>query len=236
MKINKLICLLLFILVSTVAFAMEEATIIYRKNGLELEYVVTKHANLLQIAQEVNIPVKNLKLQLSDKLEEFKLSNPEFADIQTQDREWDNLTLEQLDVSPATVVELHNDFVDNNLSFGWSVTLVGVTIVFLSLLLISIIVAQLQRLEKKAPKESKKSAHKILQTIKTPIGNITGPMDGLSANAIVAVITAIHKHKVLVEERMKIEMTFKRTPVNMWGASAKLEMPNSSYKKNNVRN
>lgn len=219
---------------SSLSFGMEDATITYRKNGLEQEYVVNEKATLLEIAQEVNIPVKNLKLQLTKELNEFKLTNPEFEKIQTQDRMWDDLTLEDLQVSPTKVVELHNEFIDNKMSYGGSVTLVGVSIVFLSLLLISLIVAQLQRLEKKAPKKEKKATS--VKTVNTSIGKVTGPMEGLSANAIVAVITAIHKHKVLVEERMKIEMTFKRTPVNMWGASAKMEMPNSSYNKKNARN
>jgi hypothetical protein len=47
----------------------------------------------------------------------------------------------------------------------------------------------------------------------------------------VAVVAALHKHKLSVEERVKIQMTFSRNSVNMWSASSKMYMPNTAYNK-----
>lgn len=236
MKTNKLIYLLLFLLFCSLSFGMSDASITYRKNGQDLEYVISKNATLLQIAQTVNMPVKSLKLKLADVFKEYQLSNPDFAGFPTQDRIWDNLSLEELKVSPATIAKLHDEFIDNIIGYGGSVTLAGISIVFISLLLISIIVSRLQYLGKRPSKKSENKEKGKTKTVKTPVGKITGSTDGMSANAIVAVITALHKHKSSVEERVKIQMTFSRTPVNMWSASAKLSMPNKIYNKSIERN
>lgn len=236
MKTNKLIYLLLFLMFCSLSFGMEDASITYSKNGQDLEYVITKNATLLRIAQTVNMPVKSLKLSLSDVFDQYKLNNPDFAGHPTQDRVWDNLSLEELQVSPATIAKLHDEFVGRVLNYGGSVTLAGMSIVFISLLLISVIVSRLQYLGKRSSKKTDSKEKGKTKTVKTPIGNVTGSTDGMSANAIVAVITALHKHKSSVEERVKIQMTFSRTPVNMWSASAKLSMPNKIYNKSIERN
>ena len=236
MKTNKLIYLLLFLLFCSSSFGMSDVSITYSKNGQDLEYVISKSATLLQIAQEVNMPVKRLKIKLADAFKEYQLSNPDFAGFPTQDRVWDNLSLEELKISPATIAELHDEFIDNLIGYGGGVTLAGISIVFISLLLISVIVSRLQYLGKRSSKKTDSKEKGKTKTVKTPVGKITGSTDGMSANAIVAVITALHKHKSSVEERVKIQMTFSRTPVNMWSASAKLSMPNKIYNKSIERN
>ena len=126
---------------------------------------------------------------------------------------------------------MFNSFTKNTLNYGYSVTLVGIIVVFLSLLLISILINQFQHIEKTKALKAKRIAKKSTSTIETSAGKITGPSDAISSNAIVAVISALHKHKLSVEERVKIQMTFSRTPVNMWSASAKMDMPNRVYTK-----
>ncbi len=138
----------------------------------------------------------------------------------------------------TTVVEtgLTNDAIEKaiekynsiKIHYYWSIVAVGMVIVFLSLILIGFIIGLLEHLniidkvkEKKA--DAKKS--------KTKIKKIT-PIDGnLSNDAIVAVVTAIYLHELEVEEKNKMNLTWKRQPLSMWRSSNIANLPNSSFYK-----
>jgi len=108
------------------------------------------------------------------------------------------------------------------LLYGGSVTLGGMSVVFVALLLTSIIISQLVHLKAK-PKAA---------VIKLDgAGKIKAAPKDLSRNVIVAAITALHMHASEIEEQRKMGLTFRRTPTNQWRASAVLSMPNRELKR-----
>lgn len=229
MKHRKIISLIfLFLFVVGFLNATEE-TVSFNKTGKQVEFTIRNDYTMKAVADSINMPVKKLKAMLAPELKKYGESNPEYASYQTQNRKWDDLSLSELNIPPAIIAEKFDEFTKETLPFGYSVTAVGILVVFASLLLISILIAQFQHIEK--TKDIKVKKKKTTKTVDTPVGKITGPESAISSNAIVAVIAALHKHKLSVEERVKIQMTFSRTPVNMWSASAKMDMPNRVYNK-----
>lgn len=236
-KNKSLLVLLLLFLMGNI-FALDSAQISFQKAGKKVNLTITENYTLRAVADSISMPVKKLKAMLTPELAEYSQTHPEYEHYKTQNRNWDRITLKELDIEPSVIVEKFDTFVGNTLNFGGSITLVGTMVVFFSLLLISFIIEQLRHLDKaKSVKVSKSDKKKTeTTTVDSPIGQITAPSGAISSNAIVAVITAIHRHKSLVEERVKIQMTFSRTPVNMWSASSKLDMPNKIYNKSIERN
>jgi len=231
MKKNKIIFLLILLLIVVHLLSAEEAKVTFKKAGKEVQFTISENYNLRALADSINMPIKKLKSMLTAELELYGETHPEFKGLKTQDRRWDEISLAGLNVSSATVADKFYSFTKKTMSFGGSITVVGILVVFFSLLLISIIINQFQHLAKAKKPKQKKSSKSASTTVQTPIGKVTGPTTSISSNAIVAVITALHKHKLSVEERVKIQMTFSRAPVNMWSALAKMEMPNSVYNK-----
>ncbi len=229
MKLKKIFIIGFLMLFAFGVLVAEEAIVSFQKTGKRVEFTIRENITVKAVADSINMPVKKLKSMLASELSQYGQDNPEFANYQTQNRKWDDLSLSELKIAPATVAEKFEEFTRETLPFGYSVTLVGIIVVFTSLLLISVLIAQFQHIEK--TKDIKVKNKKANKTVDTPIGKITGPESAISSNAIVAVIAALHKHKQSVEERVKIQMTFSRTPVNMWSASAKMEMPNRVYNK-----
>ncbi len=231
MKKNKLVFFLILLFVGVNLFAAEEAKVTFQKTGKTVEFTISENYTLRAVADSINMPVKKLKAMLLTELSLYGETHPDYKGVKPQSREWDVVPIHELNITPATVAEKFNSFTDNTMNYGYSVTVVGIIVVFLSLLLISVLINQFQHLEKTKDIKVKKKAKSALTTIETPAGKVTGPTDAISSNAIVAVIAALHKHKLSVEERVKIQMTFSRTPVNMWSASAKMDMPNRVYNK-----
>ncbi len=229
-KIKSIIIVLLILITSATLFSFDDADITFKKNGEDVTFTISEDYCLKAIADSVNMPIKKLKYMLSDDLKAYGEEKEAFAGLKSQNRSWDYISIKELNIEPKSVVEHFNNFTDSALSFGGSVTLVGILVVFFSLVLISVLIAQFQHLDKaSAPKPTKKPSKKT--TVATPVGKVSADSNAISSNAIVAVITALHKHKMLVEERRRIQMTFSRTPVNMWSASNKMSMPNLAYKK-----
>lgn len=138
----------------------------------------------------------------------------------------------------TTVVEtgLTNDAIEKaiekydsiKIHYYWSIVAVGMVIVFLGLILTGFIIGLLEHLNMiDKVKEKKADAKKS----KTKIKKIT-PIDGnLSNDAIVAVVTAIYLHELEVEEKNKMNLTWKRQPLSMWKSSNIANLPNSSFYK-----
>lgn len=229
MKHSKIILIIFLFLLAFTCLNAEEAKVTFNKTGRKVEFTIKQDFTVKAVADSINMPVKKLKAMLGSELSKYGEDNPEYAKYKSQNRKWDELTLSELDIAPTLVAEKFEKFTKETLSFGYSVTWVGILVVFFSLLLISVLINQFQHIEK--TKELKIKKKPATKTVASPVGNITGPESAISSNAIVAVIAALHKHKLSVEERVKIQMTFSRTPVNMWSASAKMDMPNRVYNK-----
>lgn len=174
---------------------LAQQTVIYGYNELN---------SLSEVAATLNIPLKKFKAILGN-------ADP-------LDKSWDNLSLQALGIELETVKAVNEEFKDNLNSYGGSVLLVGMLVVFSALILTSLIISQLVHLnrEKKTRGVIKLSAS----------GQLKSAPGTTSSNVIVALVTALHMHKMDIEERRKMVLTFRRTPTNQWRASAVLSMPN----------
>lgn len=168
-------------------------------------YGFTELSTLNEVAASLNMPIKKLKQQLN-------LANP-------GSRKWDSYSLQSQDISPEKIKALHDSFLANQLSYGVSVTLVGMLTVFSALLITSLVIRQLVHLNR--PPKTTKPDLKL-----SPGGKVVAASATLNKNMIAAIITALHIHQQSLEDRRKMALTFRRTPTNQWRASAVLSMPN----------
>lgn len=167
-------------------------------------YAYNEMSTISEIAFKFSIPVKKFKALLGN-------HDP-------LDTSWDNTSLQALGISLDTVQAVKQEFEGDILSYGGSVLIVGVLVVFLALILTSIVISQLVHLNRKSSKEN---------TIKVSgSGQVKSAPKNISSNVIVAAVTALHMHKMDIEERRRMVLTFRRTPTNQWRASAVLSMPN----------
>ncbi len=163
-----------------------------------------------EIAKLLHIPVKKLMgyLQL----------NP-------QDKEKSNATLEDLQIKPSNVILMSIEFKKDLPKFGTILTVLGMSVVFFSLILTALIISQLVHFGK-----SKKHGHKESHSVQTTLGTVsTQKKEDLNSTAIVAVISAIHIRMHELEEENKLMLTWRRANVSMWQASGKVQFPNLKY-------
>lgn len=174
---------------------LAQQTVVYRYNEI---------SSLAEVSATLNIPLKKIKSMLG-------IENP-------LDKSWDNMSLQALGIELDAIRELEEDFNHNITSYGSSVLIVGMLVVFTALILTSLIISQLVHLNRE-----KKPA----QVIKVNnSGQLKSAPKNMNHNVIVAAVTALHMHKMDLEERRKMVLTFRRTPTNQWRASAVLSMPN----------
>lgn len=167
-------------------------------------YKYNEMSTISEIAFKFSIPVKKFKALLGN-------HDP-------LDTSWDNTSLQALGISLDTVQAVKQEFEGDILSYGGSVLIVGVLVVFIALILTSIVISQLVHLNRKSSKESIIKVSSSCQVKSAP--------KNISSNVIVAAVTALHMHQMDIEERRRMVLTFRRTPTNQWRASAVLSMPN----------
>ncbi|MCD4795646.1 MAG: OadG family protein [Candidatus Cloacimonetes bacterium] len=160
---------------------------------------------LSQLSQEINIPIKKLKTLL----EIDAAKSPETK-------------LNELEITSSQVQNAITEYNSTKRVYFWSIVLAGMIIVFISLALVGFIINQLKKLHK-LDKLSKKRLEKI------PRAKISADKPNLSRNDIVAVITAIYLHELEAEEQSRLLLTWKRTPISMWKAATKFNMPNRLF-------
>ena len=151
---------------------------------------------LLEISAQTNIPVKKITQYL-------KLENQiEF-----------NVSIQKLGISNEDLEKAIAEYDNNKKSFYSGIILVGMGIVFVSLLIVGFIISLLQHIGKSNKK--KKSV------VQTSVGTVTAPKDHISSNGVVAAITAMFLHDA--DERDKIDLTWKRQTISMWQAAGMVE-------------
>ncbi len=155
---------------------------------------------LSELAEKTKIPIKKLKNILS-----LELTTSETA------------TLEKLMISQNDIEKATQKYEKNKNSYYGGIVLVGMLIVFASLLTVGLIISQLKRLQIKEKK-----------SVSTPQGKITASQN-ISQNDIVAVITAIFLHEMEADEQNKLLLTWKRSAVSMWKAAGKIDYPNRTF-------
>ncbi len=141
------------------------------------------------------------------------------------DRSMDHMTLQALQLNPKEVKRACDIYQENRMAHGLSITLVGMLIVFSALVLTSIIISQLHRVNI-APTAPVANIIKV-----NPQGQVTDQPQNLSSNVIIAAITALHLHINSIAERRRLILTFKRASVNLWHASRVTELPNFRFMK-----
>jgi hypothetical protein len=162
-----------------------------------------------ELSKALTIPSKYLKQKMG---------------IDPLDRSVDNSSIQALDFSVDQINQIKLTFDKEKMALGGSITFVGLLVVFSALILTSIIIGKLQHFNAKQPKT------KPIPTIKiSKSGTVISSPRTMSQNVIVAAITALHIHNQTIEERKKLLLTFKRTPINLWHASNVINMPNREY-------
>ena len=170
-----------------------------------LVFGINEMNSVAEVARNFNIPIKKLK---------------ELLELDPLDRSSDNYSLQLVEKTPEQVLASIADFHNDIITYGSSIIFVGMLVVFISLAISSIIISQLVHLNREQkPKD-------IIKISKT--GKVTAP-DVLNKGIIVAAITALHIHIQSIEERRRLLLTFKRTPVNMWRATKIQSMPNREF-------
>ncbi|MCK9333976.1 MAG: OadG family protein [Candidatus Cloacimonetes bacterium] len=169
-----------------------------------VEYGYNELSTVSEISASLSMPMKKLKAMLGNK--------------DPLDKSWDNRSIQALNISPQRIKDIHDEFTQDALIYGASVTLVGMLVVFSALLLTSIVIRQLVHLNR---------AEQSTPVIKLGSeGKLKAAPKNLSRNVIVAAITALHIHQQEIEDKRRMVLTFRRTPTNQWRASAVLSMPN----------
>jgi len=186
--------IILFVIFSVVIFA---------ENSTEKNENFSPQTSLIQLSAQTGIPVKKLK------------------NIMNLKSETDNsATLQDLKIDENTVEKTIAEFSKQKHSYYSGIVVIGMLIVFVSLITIGFVIKQLQHLhlwEKWKKKRQFTSKREI--TAETEMGG----------DAIVAAITAIYFHEREVEQQNRLLLTWKRTPVNMWKAISRAEKPNELY-------
>ena len=171
-----------------------------------VDYGFTELSTFAEISERKSMPIKIMREKLG---------------LSSQDKTHDNSSLQALKIRPAAVDSLITRFKNNALPYGLSLTLVGMTITFAALLITSIVVNQLQMVNRN-PKAKKEEAVTATDSKSKPVA-VKRMHD---RNAVAAAIMALHIYETGIKEKKKQMLTFKRTPTNQWRASQVLEMPN----------
>ncbi len=217
MKSKSLIIVLLLVISSFLI--AEPVKVIGEFCGEKQEFTVSENQTLVELCDQLNVPVKKIKSLLEPELEAYNTAHNQ--NIANYKREWDDKSLQDLKVTPERFKEVYQQFLNERYQFGGNITIVGISVVFVSLLVISILIGFFKHLGKeRKPKTA---------TVSTPVGNVTASAEAISSNSIVAVIIALHKYRSEIDERRKILLTFQRTPITLWGAHNKTDMPNYNY-------
>ncbi len=132
-----------------------------------------------------------------------------------------NVSLHELNITKADIEKARKAYDNNLLPFYSGVVLVGMAIVFVSLIFTGFVIHLLKYVSNRPKRKVKK------KSMKTSAGTVTGPVEHLSSNAVIAAITAIYLHEMEVEEQNKMLLTWKRASRSMWKTGN--AMPNNEY-------
>ena len=183
------------------------SVIVFAENSAEKNENFSPQTSLIQLSAQTGIPVKKLKNMMNLK------------------SETDNsATLQDLKIDENTVEKMIAEFSEQKHSYYGGIVVIGMLIVFVSLITIGFFIKQLQHLHLwEKWKEKHTGRQKRQFTSKKEIAA------EMSSDAIVAAITAIYLHELEVEQQNRLLLTWKRTPVSMWKAISRAEKPNEQY-------
>ena len=148
-----------------------------------------------ELVKKTNIPSKKIKEYLN--LDRNFPNNKELVSAR--------ITEEQIKKMPQ-------QFKKDKINLIISITLSGMGVVFISLIIVAFIIAQLKHIgiirKKILPRKQCRD---------------------LTSDGLVAAMLTIFLHEQEAEEANKVILTWKRAPVDMWKAVSKVETPNQDY-------
>jgi hypothetical protein len=131
-------------------------------------------------------------------------------------------TIEELGITQEDIESARKEFRKIRWGYSWSIVLIGMIVIFLSLSLTGFLVGQIRHLAKN-PRE-KKPKKKIIPRLANVKYRDT------SYNSVIAAITALHLHLQEAEESSKMTIAWSREPVSVWKTSNKFNMPNRAIR------
>jgi hypothetical protein len=171
-----------------------------------LMYGFNENSTLEQISDLYSIPLKKLKAMLK---------------LDTRDRSLNNRSLLSLNIPLDEIRRIRIDFNHNIFKIGGSIVIVGMLVVFSSLLVTFIVISQLRHIN---------LADKGKPDLKINSRGIVISTDGtVLSDELVAVVTALQIYIRHLEERRRIALTFHRANINFWHAAGLSDMPNRNY-------
>ena len=130
------------------------------------------------------------------------------------------------EITEVNLEKLSRKFDKDILPFAGKLTIIGMLVVFVSLIVIGVIIGQIKHISRNN-KPKKRKNRKVVQT---SIGSIETTESDISTNSVIAVITALHMHIQEVDAKNKLNMDWKRAPVSMWKSVSKAKFPNQDYR------
>ncbi|MEF3695522.1 MAG: OadG family protein [Candidatus Cloacimonadota bacterium] len=174
-----------------------------------LNYGFSELNTLSEVAERLNMPIKKFKSMLGEP----------FDPLSSRD---DKRSLQSLDLEPGKIMEIKESFEEDLVPYGFSLTLVGMLVVFSALLITSIVISQMIHLNSK-----KKKATPVIKVSSS--GKVIKSAPNTSQDIVVAAITALFIYENTIKERRRIQLTFNRTKTNQWRSSSMLQMPNREF-------
>lgn len=172
---------------------------------------IDKNTTIADLSVATEIPIK-------------KLANIMKMDLNQHD------LLSELGISQEDTIAAVKEYEKVKVDFFWNIVLIGMVIVFASLIVTGFLIGLLKHINIIEELKEKKALDKA-NSGKTKIKKITTTNGNLSNDSIVAVITAIYLHELEVDEKNKMNLTWKRTPLSMWRASNAVNLPNRNFHK-----
>ena len=129
--------------------------------------------------------------------------------------------LNKLEVDRASARRAIEKYRQTESAFVQNIVMIGMLIVFCSLILVAVLIGLLRYLSfgEKKNKSDRKSIRSVVGTIRS-----SGDM---SSYAIAAVVAAIFLHEEEVKQENRLLLTWKRTSTNMWKSAR--TMPNNAF-------
>ncbi|MFO7895744.1 MAG: OadG family protein [Candidatus Cloacimonadales bacterium] len=173
------------------------------------EISIDTEATFREVSFQHDVPLKKLEHLLQEELEAEQIVSES------------EITVAEIRAAIKKFRKIEN-------SYNWSIVLIGMVVVFLSLILVGFLIGLLQHLNKWEDRKERQAKAKD-NSKQRKIKKITAADGNLSNDAIVAVVSAIYLHELEVEERNKLNLTWKRAPLSMWRSANKVSFPNKTF-------
>ena len=192
----------------------------------------TNHRIDRRSLKQLNIDLENVyqhydSIKLNAQSQHLKMPFKVLAkilDVPQKDPKSRELTLGELRQTKGILDfgQIQKDFENNKYEYTGTLIVLGLLVVFFALLMTSLVISKMGVLV-----HTKKDTK--LASVVTPIGRVLAKKENLSPDAVIAVIMAIHRHKMQSIADHQIILTWRRANINMWKASTKTDLPTITY-------